>query len=156
VDLIADILEPALELVLPQLQEKRQVLERSYSAPVLEVIADRTLLQIALVNFLGNAVKYGHPEGLIRVRAGMAGDGFRVAVYNEGPGWPPEARARLFRKFSRLQTPELRTQKGTGVGLYTAWRIVHLHGGRVDAHSLEGRWAEFSLEIPPLPPPTGT
>ncbi len=78
--------------------------------------------------------------------------GFLVGVRNEGPGWPPEERTKLFRKFSRLQTPELQAKKGTGVGLYTSWRIIHLHGGRIDAHSAHGHWAEFNFEIPqPLP-----
>jgi signal transduction histidine kinase len=148
VDLVAEILEPSIDLVLPQLQEKQQVLERTYGAGALEVEVDPALLKIVLVNFLGNASKYGNPEGRIRVRLEQAEGGFLVGVYNEGPGWPPEERVKLFRKFSRLQTPELRTRKGTGVGLYTSWRIVHLHGGRVDAHSEHGSWAEFTLEIP--------
>ena len=38
------------------------------------------------------------------------------------------------------------------MGLYAVWRIVQLHGGRVDARSKYGEWAEFSFEIPqPLP-----
>ena len=152
VDLIAEVVEPSIDIVLPQLQEKKQVLERVYVAPRLAVEIDPALLKIVLVNFVGNASKYGSEGGLIRVRVEQNANSFLVGVYNEGPGWPPEERIKLFRKFSRLQTPELRTQKGTGVGLYTAWRIVHLHGGRIDAHSEHGHWAEFTMEIPqPLP-----
>lgn len=152
VDLVSDVLEPAIDIMLPQLQEKGQRLERVYATPTLPVTCDPSLLRIVLVNLVGNASKYGNPGGLIQVRAGLDGQGFAVAVYNEGPGWPPEERIRLFRKFSRLQTPELKSRKGTGVGLYTAWRIVLLHGGRIDADSVVGRSAEFSLEIPqPLP-----
>jgi len=78
-----------------------------------------------------------------------------LAVWNEGPGFPEAEKSRLFRKFSRLQTPELLKQKGTGVGLYTSWRIVRLHGGRIRADSEEGHWAEFRVELPqPLPDPT--
>jgi len=148
VDLVAEILEPSIDLVLPQLQERQQVLERNYGPVPLEVEVDPALLKIVLVNFLANASKYGNPAGLIRVRVERNATGFLVGVYNEGPGWPPQERSKLFRKFSRLQTPELRTRKGTGVGLYTSWRIVHLHGGRIDAHSEHGHWAEFTLEIP--------
>jgi signal transduction histidine kinase len=71
-----------------------------------------------------------------------------VAVRNEGRGFTPADRDRLFRKFSRLDDPELQKQKGTGVGLYTVWRVVNLHGGRVDAASEPGQWAEFSFRIP--------
>lgn len=153
-DLVAEVIEPSIELVLPQLQEKHQTLERVYAAPAFEAEADPALLKIVVVNFLGNASKYGNPEGHIRVRLEKTAHGFLVGVHNEGPGWPPEQRAKLFRKFSRLQTPELQTRKGTGVGLYTSWRIVQLHGGRVDAQSEHGHWAEFTLDIPqPLQPP---
>ncbi len=152
VELIAEIVEPAVDIVLPQLQAKHQVLERAYSTPSLAVEVDPSLLKIVMVNLVGNASKYGNEGGILRVRVEKNASGFLVGVYNEGPGWPPEQRSKLFRKFSRLQTPELQTQKGTGVGLYTSWRIVLLHGGRVDAHSELGHWAEFTMEIPqPLP-----
>jgi signal transduction histidine kinase len=101
---------------------------------------------------LGNAVKYGREEGLVRIHVEVRPKGVRVAVWNEGPGFHAEERPRLFRRFSRLRDPELLEQKGTGVGLYTSWRIVRLHGGSMDARSSQGEWAEFSLDIPqPLP-----
>jgi len=146
--LIAEVIEPSIDIVLPQIQEKEQVLERTYASEAFEVDVDPALMKIVLVNFIGNASKYGNPKGLIRIRVERSDTGFVVGVYNEGPGWPAEERSKLFRKFSRIQTPELQTRKGTGVGLYTSWRIVRLHGGRVDAHSEHGHWAEFSVEIP--------
>jgi signal transduction histidine kinase len=77
-----------------------------------------------------------------------------AGVWNEGIGFTPEQRNELFRKFSRLDTPELKKQKGTGVGLYTVWRIVQLHGGQPDAHSQPGQWARFTFTIPqPVPEP---
>jgi len=105
-------------------------------------------LLIAVVNLLGNAVKYGEQDGEIRVRIEAPADRVRVSVWNRGPGFPREERSKLFRKFSRLQTPELLKRKGTGVGLYTTWRVLQLHGGRVWARSELGQWAEFTFEIP--------
>jgi signal transduction histidine kinase len=154
VDLLSEVVEPAIDIVLPQVQEKNQVLERAYCATTLEVEVDPALLKIVLVNLVGNASKYGNVGGILRVRVERDTSGFLVGVYNEGPGWPPEERSKLFRKFSRLQSPELRARKGTGIGLYTSWRMVHLHGGRIDGTSEHGHWAEFTVEIPqPLPEP---
>ena len=73
----------------------------------------------------------------------------RIAVWNEGPGFPAEERPRLFRKFSRLRIPELPARKGTGMGLYTAWRIVALHGGSMDALSEHGRLGRVQPGDPP-------
>ena len=152
-----EVVEPALELIMPQLQARGMSLERQDPDGPVTVQCDPDLLRIVLVNLLGNAVKYGRDEGLIRIRVERRTGAVRVAVWNEGPGFPAEQRPRLFRRFSRLRTPELLEPKGTGVGLYTAWRIIDLHGGSMDATSVQGEWAEFSLELPqPLPPGLGT
>ena len=146
-----EVVEPALELILPQLEARGMTLERSAPEGP-EVQCDPDLLKIVLVNLLGNAVKYGWEGGILRLGVERRADRLRVTVWNQGPGFSAQERPRLFRKFSRLQAPELRARKGTGVGLYTAWRLVRLHGGSMDARSEPGQWAEFSLEIPqPLP-----
>jgi signal transduction histidine kinase len=145
---VADILDPALELVLPQLAARGQRLERVHAPTEAVIQCDPVLLRIVVVNLVGNAVKYGHPGGLVRVTFTHGPGEFRLSVFNEGPGFPAEERPRLFRKFSRLQSPDLVSRKGTGVGLYTAWRIVRLHGGRIDATSVQGESAEFTVEIP--------
>jgi len=143
-----EVLAPALEIVEPLLQARHMTLEQSVPGVLEPVQCDPELLRIVLVNLLGNAVKYGQEGGVVRVTVERSPERLRVAVWNQGQGFPAEERPRLFRKFSRLQVPGLRERKGTGVGLYTAWRIVHLHGGRMDARSQEGAWAEFSLEVP--------
>ncbi len=151
VDWAETVLAPSLEIVRPQAEAKRMRVELPEGASPL-VECDPDLLRIVMVNLLANAVKYGFLGGGIRVTAGVADGALRVAVRNDGPGFPPEQRDRLFRRFSRLQTPELLKEKGTGVGLYTCWRIVGLHGGRIAAESQAGSWAEFSFTIPqPLP-----
>ena len=147
-DFAAVVLEPAVELILPQLQARAMTLERRLATPLPPVPCDPDLMRIVLVNLLGNAAKYGRDGGAVRVALEPGPDHLLVTVWNQGAGFTAEERPRLFRKFSRLQSPEARGQKGTGVGLYTAWRIVHLHGGRMDARSEPGAWAEFSLELP--------
>jgi len=145
---VEEVAEPALELVAAQSQARGMTLERHFPPGVTKVQCDPQLLLILLANLLGNAVKYGRDGGLVRIGLERPEDRLRVTVWNEGPGFAAEERPRLFRKFSRLQAPELRAIKGTGLGLYTAWRIANLHGGRLEARSERGRWAEFSLEIP--------
>ena len=72
-------------------------------------------------------------------------------MWNEGPGFPPEKRADLFQRFVRQNTPELIRRKGTGLGLYTCWKIVQLHGGNIWADSELGAWARFAFRIPVEP-----
>jgi signal transduction histidine kinase len=106
------------------------------------------LLHIVMVNLLSNGVKYGNQGGEMRVRVRCEDGRVAVSVWNEGPGFKEEDRGHLFRKFSRLKSPELMKRKGTGVGLYTTWRIVKAHNGDIGARSELGKWAEFTFEIP--------
>ena len=148
VDLVAEVMEPGIELVQNLIHQAHAALHRDFPEKPVRIQCDASLLLIAVVNLLGNAVKYGEQDGEIRVRIEAPADRVRVSVWNRGPGFPREERSKLFRKFSRLQTPELLKRKGTGVGLYTTWRVLQLHGGRVWARSELGQWAEFTFEIP--------
>lgn len=156
VDFVAAVVEPALDTVEPQLQDKKIRLERS--APAQAVYADCApeMLQIVMVNLLSNAVKYGVEGGDVRLAVERQNGMLRVSVWNSGPGFPEDQRLRLFRKFSRLQTDELLKRRGTGVGLYTTWRIVQAHHGHIEANSKHGKWAEFAFELPQPSPCRGT
>ncbi|MBN1864131.1 MAG: GAF domain-containing sensor histidine kinase [Victivallales bacterium] len=148
VNFIEDVVEPCIDILTPQMEEKDIRLERDYPKGLLSVCCDPSLMKTAVINFIGNAVKYGIKGGKVRIKAEKTREGLSFSVWNEGPGFPPEGREKLFKRFSRIRTEELMKQKGTGVGLYSTRRIIQLHKGKVDAHSEQGRWAEFSFSIP--------
>ena len=143
-----DLVLPVVELLQTQLNSHDLKLTTEVTPADAVVECDPALLRIALSNFLGNAAKYGEPGGQVRVTARRPDNELSVSVWNEGPGFPRDQRGKLFRKFTRLSTPELKKRRGTGLGLYNAWRIIELHNGRVAADSEEGAWAEFSFVIP--------
>ena len=152
VDFAKAVLEPTIDMLRPQLEEKGMRLAVKAAGPHDAVECDSELLKVVLVNLLGNAIKYGFPGGLVEVRWGAVNGGFECAVWNEGPGFPPAERSRLFRRFSRLHRPELLRERGAGIGLYNVWRVVRMHGGWVSARSEPGNWAEFAFRLPqPVP-----
>ena len=104
----------------------------------LTVECDPYLMKIVMINLISNACKYGDKGSEIRVRVEKLEKAFTVSVWNEGPGFPPDLHSQLFKKFSRLQTPDLANKKGTGVGLYNVNRIIQLHGGLINARSTPG------------------
>ena len=148
VDFIGQVVKPALDMTEAQ-REARNMRVVTYwpDRPVLHD-CDINLMRIVLVNLLGNAVKYGREGGTIRVTVREDALGLNVWVWNEGPGFTEAQKNLLFRKFSRLDTPAQDRERGTGVGLYSAWRILKLHHGRISAHSDPGRWAEFHFVLP--------
>ena len=154
IDFVDDIIAPAMEMMKHVISEKEMQLDLDVPDSGIDVECDPALLKIVITNLLSNAVKYGKEGGDIVLTAHKTENNLVVSVWNEGPGFSEKDQARLFRKFTRLQVPELFKQKGTGVGLYTTWRIINIHGGRIWARSEQGLWAEFSFRIPqPLGPP---
>jgi signal transduction histidine kinase len=152
VDFISEIIELCIELEKSNIDLKQMKLTGNYKQDKVFCECDPDLMRTVMVNFIGNAIKYGNEKGEVRITINISNHSMKVAVWNEGPGFPESERKNLFIRFSRIKTPELLKRKGTGIGLYSSWRIIKLHHGKVQASSEEGKWAEFSFEIPqPIP-----
>jgi hypothetical protein len=148
VELVARVIAPAEEAVEPLWRERGMRYRRLVPEGPLVARCDPALLCSVLTNLLANGAKYGREGGALELAITRDEARLTLAVFNQGPGFPPEDQARLFRRFSRLPRPELLRQKGTGLGLYLAWRIVEAHGGRIRAESEPGQWARFTVELP--------
>ena len=116
--------------------------------PLPVVNGDQALLRQALINLLGNALKFSRraarPE--VRVWAEPHDGGVKVAVKDNGVGFDASRRADLFSPFKRLH--DERDFEGSGLGLTLVQRIVERHGGRVGADSQAGQGATFWFWLP--------
>lgn len=148
-DFLNEIVHPSLALNREHFEEQGISLETDIADNLPLVLCDPALIKIVLNNLLANAAKYGKKGGKAKLSVKMHDERIRVSVWNEGPGFPESEKIRLFKRFSKVQTPELLERKGHGVGLYVSWNIIQLHGGRIWASSKHGEWAEFSFELPP-------
>lgn len=141
------VVQPAVEAVSRQAQERRITITSRIPETLL-VHADPTLLRIVYDDLLSNAVKYGREEGAIVLDAEESDDLITLSVRNDGEGIPPEKKALLFKRFSRLDTPGATGKKGTGLGLFICKEIVEKHGGQIWVESKSGEWVKFSFTLP--------
>jgi signal transduction histidine kinase len=115
----------------------------------LSCLGDPRLLRALLENLLSNAWKFTSKTSGARIEFGLAPDngrGRRVHVVRDnGAGFDMVHATKLFGAFQRLHTD--REFQGTGVGLATAQRIVHRHGGEIWAESEPGRGASFYFTL---------
>jgi signal transduction histidine kinase len=99
--------------------------------PESRVFADRALMHQALANLVDNAMKFGPPGQRIRVTASSSGNIVSIAVQDEGPGIPPEARGRLFEPYERLARDSTSERTGSGLGLAVARQVILACNGTI-------------------------
>ena len=114
------------------------------------VAADRQRVVQVLVNLLSSASKYSPASSTIMVTASQQDSHVAVSVADEGRGVSAEELPRLFRKFSRINGADGKTEVGgEGLGLSVCKGIVEAHGGRIWAVSDgPGLGTRFTFTIP--------
>ncbi len=106
------------------------------------VSIDRDQLTQVLVNLVKNAEEaMAGRKGTIHVRV-KKGEGVTLEVEDEGPGIPPELKARLFEPYVTSKP------QGTGLGLAIALRICQEHGGRLEVADGARGGALFRVSLP--------
>jgi signal transduction histidine kinase len=141
-----DVFDPAVPTFAKQIADRGMKLTSEFD-PAIRIHADQDLLQIVANNLVTNAAKYGVDNGQIVLKASVVDKLIRVEVYNDGRPITGEQKSMLFKKFSRLDVPEKKLVKGTGLGLYITRQIVEAHGGTIDVEAKEhGNSFIFTIE----------
>ena len=115
------------------------------------VHVDATLVVQLFTNLFDNFIKHTPPGSRASVMAIQDGDYLRVAVEDDGPGFPPGDPAKLFDKFQRGDGEGVIA--GVGLGLAICRAIAQAHGGSISAVARPdgGARFEFTLPITELP-----
>jgi signal transduction histidine kinase len=106
---------------------------------------DRVQIELVVANLLSNAAKYG-PGLPVEIRVWGTRDRAFVRVRDHGPGIAPKDQARVFEKFTRLETPS--KVGGFGLGLWIVRHIVAASRGSIEIDSEPGQGAAFTVCLP--------
>jgi PAS domain S-box-containing protein len=137
---LAGILEEAVRLARPALEEKAAVLERLLEkVPLVE--GSRPALVQVFVNLVTNAAQAVGDGGRIALRLAPADGAVRVAVEDDGAGMDAAVAARAFEPF-------FTTGAGIGLGLPIVQGIVERHGGAVSLRTAPGAGTEVTVTLP--------
>jgi two-component system sensor histidine kinase KdpD len=142
----ADIVGSSLNRLRAVLAPLQVTTEVPPELPLLYVHA--ALIEQALVNVLENAARFSPSNGRLQLRAGADDSELFFSVSDEGPGIPPEERAKIFDMFYTAARGD-RGGQGTGLGLAICQGMVGAHGGRISvADGIEGRGTCITLHLP--------
>ena len=141
---LATVVDSALTQLRAKLDAAKVAVSRNYIAgPTVQADADK--LRGVFVNLLDNAIDAlaSVPEGrridlFLDNGAGAA----TVRVRDNGCGIPADKLDRIFSPFFTTK------DKGTGLGMAIAKKIVEAHGGTIDVVSEAGRGSEFKVTLP--------
>lgn len=111
------------------------------------VKTDRTLLQRVIENILDNALRYTPTSGRVSVAMRAGDEEVAIVVSNTGPSIALSERARIFKKFARLEKTGVE-RGNAGLGLYFCKRAVEALGGHIEVAETPEWPTSFIVRIP--------
>ena len=140
------VVREVAELAQAPAKEKQVALATKLATPLPEIAVDPDGIHHALLNIVTNAIEAvpamkGRVE--ISTRLSTQGNEVCIAVADNGPGIETEDQPKIFQAFYSTKG-----QKGTGLGLAAALKIVEEHGGRITLKSIPGEGSAFVIRLP--------
>jgi len=140
-----------VDLMLTRAAEARVSMTSTYSATADFIWADASAIRQVLINLLINAFQaldQQETDRRVDLRTRNSPNGSVILeVSDNGPGIPPDQRARLFHPFVSTKT------KGMGLGLAVCADILHEHKATIIVPDIERSGATFRITFP-CPPPS--
>ncbi|MEM9329564.1 MAG: ATP-binding protein, partial [Bacteroidota bacterium] len=137
------VLENCLIMLSNQLWEKVIVNKRWPLDPVF-VIGNEGKLHQAFLNILTNAIQSIQDQGEITILIAQDDREVSVTIIDTGCGIPKENLQRINDPFFTTKEPG----KGTGMGLFITYDIIHQHHGQLHCESVVGEGSSFLMTFP--------
>ncbi len=116
-----------------------------------EVEYDEDMIDQVMTNLVSNSIKYSPNGGEVRIKGTFDPllHQVRIEVIDQGLGIPPEAMAKMFQKYTRVDSPGHKGIAGTGVGLFLVKQLIeNYHHGKIWVESDYGHGSNFIFTLP--------
>jgi signal transduction histidine kinase len=138
------IVDAVIAEMAAEAKEQGTTLVRSGVGGPLEFTADPVQLTVALRAVLLNSLQALLAGGRVEIAVEKASESVVFRVSDNGPGLSDQAKKHMFDPYYSGRE----AGRGLGLGLSKCWRIVELHGGKVEVASEIGKGATISLHLP--------
>lgn len=145
---INSLIRTSVEVLKPQLEEKKVSIRAIYDAEKTMVRGDMDKISRVLQNLLSNAAKFSPECGVIEVETTlMDKKKVLISVKDEGPGISQEDQKYVFDRFFKSDTTRNEDKVGSGIGLAIAKEFMLAHGENITVKSEEGKGATFAFTL---------
>jgi PAS domain S-box-containing protein len=114
----------------------------------IHIVADREKIESVLLNLVGNAIKYSPKGKPVSIESRVSEGNAIVSVTDEGMGIRQDEQERLFDRYYRVESNQMKNISGFGIGLYLSAEIVNRHNGKIWVDSVLGKGSTFSFSLP--------
>lgn len=144
--LINHVLHDVATRLRPQMDKKGLALAFDLSEPLPMIDGDEEELFHVFFHLLENAIQHTPAGGTVILRSAAAAEAVVVDVADTGSGIPAEHLPHLFEHFYHVDKAQ--TERGVGLGLSIAEKIVTMHGGAITVESTVGVGSTFRVTLP--------
>ena len=115
------------------------------------VPGDFDLIRTLMEGLIDNALKYTREETTVAVEIRDRAETIEFRVTDQGEGFLPEEKERLYGRFWRAPRVENSPVKGSGLGLSIIKKIADVHQARIEVNTTPGVGSQFSVFFPKVP-----
>ncbi|HCC83432.1 TPA: hypothetical protein DEP96_01125 [Candidatus Uhrbacteria bacterium] len=123
-------------------------LHLSPSPHLIEITANRDLLDVALSNIISNSIIYNKEGGSVDVAIGVDNNAAIITIIDTGIGIAPTDLEHIFDRFWRVEQSRSRATGGSGLGLAIVQSVMQDLGGSVSMVSTPGQGTTVTLKLP--------
>lgn len=111
----------------------------------IEYTGNESMMYHVWDNIIGNAIKFNHEFGLVRIRLINQGNNIIFTIEDNGPGISEEAKKHIFDKF--YQADSSHKEEGNGLGLSLVKKILAISNGEISVENINGGGCRFTVVL---------
>jgi signal transduction histidine kinase len=146
---ITSVISKSIEIIEPQAIRKDIQIVTSIDESMELIEGEEVSFQEALVNIIGNAIKYSYPGGKISIKAKQINEHILITISDTGVGIPKDELPYVLVDFFRGKSGE-EIEDSHGLGLTLSRRIIEAHKGTISVESNQGEGTTFYINVPVL------
>lgn len=145
---IVESIRAVISELTPLADEKKIIIDYQTQNNLPKVLADPERVKEAMVNLVGNAIKYTLGSGSVAISHEIKDNNLVTHIKDTGMGMSQEAQKKLFEKYYRVENDKTKDIQGTGLGLFIVKQLIEKMNGSIWVVSEEGKGSTFSFSLP--------